>query len=637
MAAAAGVRHMAHRFIVGEDPKAALGACGPLEGRRRVVRRPARRGDGHPAEADRYADRCADAPGHDLAAAAPLAGPPAARARLGRAAAAREPVREGERADPAAAPDAPERGKRDAADRLRPLLRRARERGAHLHIDMESMDSRDAVLELILELLAEDEFPDGPSAGHRAAGLPARLAGDADTILDWARRAERAHAAHRPARQGRLLGPRGRRGPPARLVGAGLRGQGRHRPQLRGAHPPPARRAAAPCASRSPRTTCARSPTRSPTTAGPAAPTATSSCRSCAASATTCRPRSPRQGCACALLPGRRPGGGHGLPRAAPAGEHVQRVVPGRAGARRAGGCDELLAARVVKPFANEPMLELRRAPGASSCGRRAGRPRRRARAACRCGSATTRREAARSSPPTRAPERVVAERGRGRRGRRRPARSRRPAAAPAAGARPSARRRCCAAAQWLRERRLEIAALEVRECAKPWPEADADVCEAIDFLEYYARGGARSSAREGPALDCPGPGERNDAALRRRAASSPSSRPGTSRSRSRAGWSRPAWPPATPSCSSPPSSRPACALRRPGAARGRRAARARCRCCPATATAGAALVRHPRVHTIAFTGSGPVGLEIIRARREIAPASATSSASSPRWAARTA
>ena len=39
-----------------------------------------------------------------------------------------------------------------------------------------------------------------------------------------------------------------------------------------------------------------------------------------------------------------------------------------------------------------------------------------------------------------------------------------------------------------MRERRLELAALEVRECAKPWLEADADVCEAIDFLEYYAR-----------------------------------------------------------------------------------------------------------------------------------------------------
>jgi RHH-type proline utilization regulon transcriptional repressor/proline dehydrogenase/delta 1-pyrroline-5-carboxylate dehydrogenase len=42
-------------------------------------------------------------------------------------------------------------------------------------------------------------------------------------------------------------------------------------------------------------------------------------------------------------------------------------------------------------------------------------------------------------------------------------------------------------AAGLLRERRLAIAALEVRECAKPWPEADGDVCEAIDFLEYYA------------------------------------------------------------------------------------------------------------------------------------------------------
>ena len=62
-------------------------------------------------------------------------------------------------------PDAPERGKRDAADRLRGLLRQARDLGAHLHIDMESLDSRDAVLELVLELLAEEEFREGPSAG----------------------------------------------------------------------------------------------------------------------------------------------------------------------------------------------------------------------------------------------------------------------------------------------------------------------------------------------------------------------------------------------------------------------------------------------------------------------------------------
>ena len=43
-------------------------------------------------------------------------------------------------------------------------------------------------------------------------------------------------------------------------------------------------------------------------------------------------------------------------------------------------------------------------------------------------------------------------------------------------------------AAARLHERRLQLAALAVYECAKPWLEADADVCEAIDFLRYYAR-----------------------------------------------------------------------------------------------------------------------------------------------------
>jgi RHH-type transcriptional regulator, proline utilization regulon repressor / proline dehydrogenase / delta 1-pyrroline-5-carboxylate dehydrogenase len=39
-----------------------------------------------------------------------------------------------------------------------------------------------------------------------------------------------------------------------------------------------------------------------------------------------------------------------------------------------------------------------------------------------------------------------------------------------------------------LRRRRFELAAWEVFECAKNWREADADVAEAIDFCEYYAR-----------------------------------------------------------------------------------------------------------------------------------------------------
>jgi len=43
-------------------------------------------------------------------------------------------------------------------------------------------------------------------------------------------------------------------------------------------------------------------------------------------------------------------------------------------------------------------------------------------------------------------------------------------------------------AAAIMRRRRWELAAWEVYECGKPWREADADVAEAIDFCEYYAR-----------------------------------------------------------------------------------------------------------------------------------------------------
>ncbi len=43
-------------------------------------------------------------------------------------------------------------------------------------------------------------------------------------------------------------------------------------------------------------------------------------------------------------------------------------------------------------------------------------------------------------------------------------------------------------AAEAMRHQRFELSALEVLEAGKPWREADADVCEAIDFLEYYAR-----------------------------------------------------------------------------------------------------------------------------------------------------
>lgn len=43
-------------------------------------------------------------------------------------------------------------------------------------------------------------------------------------------------------------------------------------------------------------------------------------------------------------------------------------------------------------------------------------------------------------------------------------------------------------AAKLMRKRRFELNATEILEVGKTWPEADADVAEAIDFLEFYAR-----------------------------------------------------------------------------------------------------------------------------------------------------
>jgi RHH-type proline utilization regulon transcriptional repressor/proline dehydrogenase/delta 1-pyrroline-5-carboxylate dehydrogenase len=59
-------------------------------------------------------------------------------------------------------------------------------------------------------------------------------------------------------------------------------------------------------------------------------------------------------------------------------------------------------------------------------------------------------------------------------------------------------------AAQWMRSRRFDLAALEVYEAGKPWGEADADVCEAIDFCEYYGRQ-MRERAGGGPVQSPPG------------------------------------------------------------------------------------------------------------------------------------
>ena len=230
-AAAAGVKHMAHRFIVGESPQAALGTLRDLWkdgvassvdllGEATVTQ----------AEAQRYAERC-DAALRRRSPARPRRGPSARRS----SATATGPLPRANLSvkvsalTPLLRPDAPERGKRDAADRLRGLLRRARELGAHLHIDMESLDSRDAVLELVLELLAEPEFRDGPSAGMVLQAYLRDSPETLDTVLDWARGAGagRAHPLTVRLVKGAYWDHEIVEAAPARLERAGLRGQGR--------------------------------------------------------------------------------------------------------------------------------------------------------------------------------------------------------------------------------------------------------------------------------------------------------------------------------------------------------------------------------------------------------------------------
>jgi len=59
------------------------------------------------------------------------------------------------------------------------------------------------------------------------------------------------------------------------------------------------------------------------------------------------------------------------------------------------------------------------------------------------------------------------------------------------------------AAAAIMRTRRFDLAALQIFEVGKPWREADADVAEAIDFCEYYAREAERLLAPR--RVDVPG------------------------------------------------------------------------------------------------------------------------------------
>ena len=183
-------------------------------------------------------------------------------------------------------------------------------------------------------------------------------------------------------------------------------------------------------------------------------------------------------------------------------------------------------------------------------------------------------------------------------------------AAFPAWSARPARQRAAILskAAGLMRSRRGLLAALEVRECAKPWPEADGDVCEAIDFLEYYARGAiALESGR--PLVQVPG--EHNALAYRPRGVTAVI-----------APWNFPIAIPAGMTAAAlatgntvvlkPAEQSPGCAYELVRALREAGVPSGALSLLPGEGDVGQALVGHPGVHTIAFTGSAPVGLEII-------------------------
>jgi predicted delta-1-pyrroline-5-carboxylate dehydrogenase group 2 len=171
-------------------------------------------------------------------------------------------------------------------------------------------------------------------------------------------------------------------------------------------------------------------------------------------------------------------------------------------------------------------------------------------------------------------------------------------------------------AAAWMRERRLELAALEVRECAKPWLEADADVCEAIDFLEYYARAAIELDAGA-PLIQVPG--ERNELRYLPRGVAAVIS-PWNFPIAIPCGMTAAALATGNTAVLKPAEQSPGCGLRIVEALRAAGVPASAIALLPGEGDVGAALVSHPDVQTIAFTGSLAVGLEIIRSAAELAP-----------------
>jgi RHH-type proline utilization regulon transcriptional repressor/proline dehydrogenase/delta 1-pyrroline-5-carboxylate dehydrogenase len=173
-------------------------------------------------------------------------------------------------------------------------------------------------------------------------------------------------------------------------------------------------------------------------------------------------------------------------------------------------------------------------------------------------------------------------------------------------------------AAQLMREMRYELAAWETIEVGKTWREADADVVEAIDYLEYYSQ--RMEELADGKAL-IQVPGERNTYRYFPRGIAvviSP--------------WNFPAailsgMASAALICGNAVILKPA----RSASVIAAHIARILRSCCMPEAIVqylpgsgeeiGSLLARHPSTHVLLFTGSRAVGVSMIQAAAQVAPA----------------
>ena len=194
LAAAAGVRHMAHRFIVGETPADALDLLEELW-RNGVASSVDLLGEATVTvdEADGYASRCAEA----LRTLADSSKEWPERPHLERDSGGVVPrVNLSVKVSaltPLLRPEAPDVGKRDAAGRLRELMRaRARLAARICTSTWNRSIARD-------RLAARPRAPvrrrvqRGTLGRSRAAGIPAGFAGDLERIFEWAIDHRRTH------------------------------------------------------------------------------------------------------------------------------------------------------------------------------------------------------------------------------------------------------------------------------------------------------------------------------------------------------------------------------------------------------------------------------------------------------------